>query len=724
MTFLGYRDGHELNMMFMCPPNNIIFTAATALFDEHLFPRCAKRSKVPPVTQIQDSEEPEIIIDSESVPDDSAPFDPPHDIFILPRDDESSHDDDEPQRPPRTQPQHPRDAPGGAQRGQEQPRRSERERKGTRKDGNIYPPGTSTDTDRRQKLPDANSATSVPTLGQSSNTDEVDPGHAKLATEGGALWEYLLTKAIPHHDGLPDPMNVQDWTHKDIGKLTADDQQAWHKAQFEELEALKKRDVYKLADLPPGRKAIRNRWVFDLKSDGRKKARLVAKGFSQVEGLDFDEIFSPVVWFESVRTILALAALEKWKIEGLDVKSAFLYGTLDEELYMEQPQGFKVLGKEHKVLRLRKAIYGLKQAARAWWHELDKSLKALGFSCLYADAGIFVAKHADGTMVIILAYVDDIIVTGPNKTLVASKKKLFMDKWECRDLGECKEFLRMRIDYRDGKTYLDQVPYLEKILKCFGMTDAKAAQTPLPTGYKPEPFDGTATAALWSQYQQVIGSLLYLMLGTRPDLAFAVTQMAKFAHNPSEEHLLKSRHIMRYLAGTRKYALVYDGKSDGGLYAYCDSSYGDDRSDADRRRRSTQGYFFSLAKASVKWHSKTQTLISTSSTMAEYIALSDCARDCAWYKILFGELGKPMPFVPIYGDSHGAIFNTQNPVTQKGIKHIEICYHYIREQIEKGQVKVFAVPTAENVADMFTKNLGPMLFLKHRKELGIEFYTL
>jgi len=279
-----------------------------------------------------------------------------------------------------------------------------------------------------------------------------------------------------------------------------------------------------------------------------------------------------------------LAALEKWQIEGLDVKSAFLYGTLDEELYMEQPQGFKVLGNEHKVLRLKKAIYGLKQAARTWWHELDRSLKALSFSRLYADAGIFVAKHADGTMVIILMYVDDIILTGPNATQVASKKKLFMDKWECCDLGECREFLHMRIEYRGGKTYLDQVPYLEKILKRFGMADAKAAQTPLPTSYKPEPFDGTATAALQSQYQSVIGSLLYLMLGTHPDLAFAVTQMAKFSHNPLEEHLLKTRHILRYLASTCKYTLVYDGRSDAGLYAYCDSSYGDDRSDADRRR--------------------------------------------------------------------------------------------------------------------------------------------
>jgi len=215
----------------------------------------------------------------------------------------------------------------------------------------------------------------------------------------------------------------------------------------------------------------------------------------------------------------------------------------------------------------------------------------------------------------------------------------------------------MRIEYQGGKTYLDQVPYLEKILKHFGMADAKAAQIPLPTGYKPELFDGTAMAALQSQYQSVIGSLLYLMLRTCPDLAFAVTQMVKFTHNPSEEHLLKTRHILHYLAGMCKYALVYDRRSDAGLYAYCDSSYGDDRSDADHRRQSTQGYFFSLANTSVKWHSKMQTLISTSSTMAEYIALSDCACDCAWYKILFGKLGKPMPYVPIYGDSHGAMLH-------------------------------------------------------------------
>jgi hypothetical protein len=419
-----------------------------------------------------------------------------------------------------------------------------------------------------------------------------------------------------------------------------------------------------------------------------------------------------------------LAALENWIIESLDVKSAFLYGPLAEEIYMEQPIGFFIKGKEHLVLRLLRAIYGLKQAARVWWIELDRSLKEFGFKRLYADAGIFVAQHSDGTLIFLLAYIDDIIMTGPKGTHIHSRKRDFMNKWECRDLGPCREFLRMRIQYENGKIKLDQVNYLAKILKRFGMTDAKLAKTPLPTGYKPEPFQGTSTPQLQSQYQSLIGSLLYIMLGTRPDIAFAVTQMAKFASNPSDEHLNRAIYILRYLIGTRDYALIYDGNSNAGLHAYCDSSYGDDRTDSDLKRRSTQGYFFKLANAATKWHSRTQKMVATSSTAAEYMALSDCARDCAWYKTLFHELGKPIDFVPLYGDSKGAIFNAQNPVTQKGIKHIEIRHHYIREQIELGTVKLFYVPTNENTADLFTKNLGPTLFLQHRADLGLEFYPL
>src|SRR5580693_1296985 len=174
--------------------------------------------------------------------------------------------------------------------------------------------------------------------------------------------------------------------------MPSDAQKEWKAACREELESLHRRNVFELVDSPKDRKIIRNRWVFDLKSDGCKKARLVAKGFSQIEGVDYDKIFSPVVWFETVQMMIALAALKKWHIQGLDIKTAFLYGELNKELYMEQPEGFKIKGQERKVMRLKRTIYGLKQAALAWWKALDKSMSQLGFTRLLSDSGIFVNK--------------------------------------------------------------------------------------------------------------------------------------------------------------------------------------------------------------------------------------------------------------------------------------------------------------------------------------------
>jgi hypothetical protein len=183
----------------------------------------------------------------------------------------------------------------------------------------------------------------------------------RLAREGGVEFlNQLLAKAVPPDSETPDTANVREWTFRDIIKMPKAAQQEWKQACREELDSLCRRKVFELVDPPKGRKVIKNRWVFDLKSDGCKKARLVAKGFSQVEGIDYDAIFSPVVWFETVWLMIALAALKNWHITSLDVKTAFLYGELNEELYMEQPEGFKVKGQEGKVLCLKRAIYGLK----------------------------------------------------------------------------------------------------------------------------------------------------------------------------------------------------------------------------------------------------------------------------------------------------------------------------------------------------------------------------
>ncbi|TFY50378.1 hypothetical protein EVJ58_g11073, partial [Rhodofomes roseus] len=486
----------------------------------------------------------------------------------------------------------------------------------------------------------------------------------------------------------------------------------------EELEALRKRGVYELVDRPKGRRVTKNRWVFDVKTDGRKKARLVAKGYSQIEGLDYDQVFSPVVRFETVRLILALAALEGMHISGLDVRNAYLYGKLDEEIYMEQPEGFKVKGQEHRVLRLLRALYGLKQAGLAWWRTLNESLKELGFTRLVSDAGIFIYKTKDRRFVLVIVYVDDALFCGKDKALVAKLKNRFMKKWECRDLGDVKEFLRMRITRKGDEIHLDQTAYLETVLQRCGMQNAKSAPTPLPAGYKPEPHTGPVDPALRSRYQTVIGSLLYIMLGTRPDICFAVTKLAQQAANPSQDHLDKALYICRYLVGTKSYALVYSGKSGQGVSACTDSDWANDP----EIRRSQSGYFMKLANGVFSWLSRRQKTVALSSTEAEYMSLSDCSRQVVWVKMLLKEIGYLLGALPICSDNQGAIFIGSNPVTERRSKHIDIRYHYIRELIEEKQVELFYISTDENPADLFTKNLGRVKFLKFRGMLGLRFY--
>jgi hypothetical protein len=513
---------------------------------------------------------------------------------------------------------------------------------------------------------------------------------------------------------LPDTASIREWNYRDILRFPGKLKEEWRHACLEELSALNKREVFELVDLPEGKKAIRNRWVFDIKPDGRKRARLVAKGFSQIEGIDYDELFSPVVRYESVRLIFALAALEQWHLQALDVKTAFLYGKLDEEIYMQQPEGFVTKGSEKKVLRLKRAIYGLKQAALAWWKELEASMKRLGFTRLFADAGIF--RH-NKFKVVAIAYVDDCLFLGADLNIVMKVKNQFMQIWECRDLGEAKEFLKMRIERHGNKIYLDQVEYLNKIVKRFNMEDSQSVRTPLPTAYEPSENEGEATPAERQLYQSVIGSLLYIMLGTRPDISFAVIKLAQFAANPSKDHMSKALYVLRYLNSTRNYRLVFDGDSDKGVIAFTDSDWASDKI----KRRSQTGYFFTIAGAIFSWQSKAQKTVALSSTEAEYMALSDCSRQATWIQTLLEELGITIGTIPICGDNQGSIFIGSNPVQEKRSKHIDIRYHYVRQCIEDGKVSLYFVEGAENPADMLTKNLGHIKFLKFRGQLGIEF---
>jgi len=220
-------------------------------------------------------------------------------------------------------------------------------------------------------------------------------------------------------------------------------------------------------------------------------------------------------------------------------------------------------------------------------------------------------------------------------------------------------------------------------------------------------------------FQQIIGSLLYIMLRTRPDIAFAVTKLAQHAANPSKKHLDKAKYILRYLAGTVKYALVYKGASNKGLIAYTDSDYAADPV----KCQSTTGYHLKLANGIISWQSRAQKTIALSATEAEYMALSDCSRQVVWIQNIFNELGLPVKPTQICTDNEGGIFIASNPVQERCTKHIDVRFHYVRDLIEQKRIDVVWIPTDENSTDIFTKNLGYIKFEKFRSMLGLEFYS-
>ena len=294
-------------------------------------------------------------------------------------------------------------------------------------------------------------------LKPSSDSEEVELV-TRLAQEGGVHFQhFLVSKAVSPNTEDSSP---KEWTYRDLLKLPKERLNEWKAACERELDALNRWHVFNLVEHPKGQKVIQNRWVFDVKDDSRKRARLVAKGFSQVEGVDYDQIFSPVVCFETVRLIISMAALENWHMHGLDVHNAYLYSKLNKEIYMEQPEGFSVPGKAGHVLCLRRALYGLKQAGLVWWRALKQSMEELGFTSLASDAGVFYYRD-EGSFIVAIIYVNNAIFCRPSKSLVLKLKEAFMKRWETRDLGEVTEFLCMCITRNSSSIHLDQSTYLQ-----------------------------------------------------------------------------------------------------------------------------------------------------------------------------------------------------------------------------------------------------------------------
>ncbi|GJS20607.1 ribonuclease H-like domain-containing protein [Tanacetum coccineum] len=396
----------------------------------------------------------------------------------------------------------------------------------------------------------------------------------------------------------------------------------WVEAMQEELLQFKLQKVWILVDLPKGHRAIGTKWVYRNKKDERgivirNKARLVAQGHTQEEGIDYDEVFAPVARIEAIRLFLAYASYMGFMVYQMDVKSAFLYGQIEEEVYVCQPPGFEDPDHPNKVYKVVKALYGLHQAPRAWYDTLANYLLCNGFERGKIDQTLFIKRHK-GHILLVQIYVDDIIFGSTKKELCDEFEKLMKDKFQMSSMGELTFFLGLQVQQKKKGIFISQDKYVHEILRKFNYSDVKSASTPTDLE-KPLVQDGDAADVDEHLYRSMIGSLMYLT-ASRPDIMFAVCACARFQVSLKSSHLLVVKRIFRYLKGKPSLGLWYSKDSPLELVAYTDSDYAGATQD---RKSTTRGCQF-LGNRLISWQCKKQTIVATSTTEAEYVAAASC----------------------------------------------------------------------------------------------------
>lgn len=502
--------------------------------------------------------------------------------------------------------------------------------------------------------------------------------------------------------------------------VNAQDADKWRSAMEAEYNSLVKQKTWKLVDKPQKR-VIPCKWVYKLKTDAhgniiKYKARLVAKGFNQVEGIDYTETFAPVVRQSSLRTLFALTAEMNLKMKHLDVDTAFLYGELDEEVYLEQPQGFRDKDQKEKVCLLQKSLYGLKQAPRAWNKKLDETLSKLGFNKTPSEPCVYTKLFGE-EKVIIAVYVDDIIVFYKNDTSFELVKQDLQTYFSLKDLGELKYYLGLNVTRSDKKVIINQKTYILEVLKRFGMSDCKSVDTPLSgktlTYGDSKGSEGEGQMPYFP-YQNLLGCLMFLVVNTRPDIAFATSYLSQFNTRYDKSHWLEAKRVLQYLKGTIDYSLTYTNLEEN-LKGYTDSDWANCPHD----RRSYTGYHFNLAGAPVAWESKKQSTVALSSTEAEYMALAAATKEACYLRRFIFEIRGKLDRVIICNDSQSAQNLVNNPVHHSRTKHIDTKFHFTRDKVAENIIELKYIQSSEMSADVLTKPLGRLAHQKCITKMGV-----
>lgn len=503
--------------------------------------------------------------------------------------------------------------------------------------------------------------------------------------------------------------------------------QKWKEAIEEEIRTLVGNGTWEELLLPQGANLVTTKWVFTvkLKVDGtieRFKARLVARGFSQQHGIDYTETFAPTVRMDTLRLFLATVAKQGKECWQFDIKNAFTESYLKEDIYLKPPVGVKV--KTGNVLKVLRSLYGLKQAGRDWNLLLKGFLVEIGFVQSRADPCLFTHK---GRGISLLVYVDDIAAAAKLTSDLAWFDKTLRTRFNSKNLGEIGKILGVRVtrDTVNKAIYLDQQQYLETILDKYGITSAKYKPKKIPAAdYEhlkpPTPDDARIDS---TQYSQIIGSLMYAMVFTRPDIAFVLGRLAQYMRDPAEIHGIALKNLMRYLRSTVKQKLRFgpggDHQNEFGVYT--DADWASDKSD----RKSMSGGVGMFYGGPFSWAAKKQKSVATSSAESEYISQAMYAKQGQWAAQVLRDLGlhqyvnKNGITVQMYGDNQGAIALVKNPHLHERSKHIDICYHFIRDLAEQKKLQISYIPTDEMIADGMTKPLQRVAFERFKKMLGV-----
>jgi hypothetical protein len=533
-----------------------------------------------------------------------------------------------------------------------------------------------------------------------ADTSQTKPDSSKLSKKKARI---LLSMA-----NILDGPEPQTFTEA----MRRPDCQLWKDAIGQEIQSLDENKVFEVTDPPPERRCFTSRWVFKKKigNEGqttRYKARLVARGFTQEEGIDYEETFSSVVKSSSYKFLFAMAALLGLRVYLMDVKTAFLHGNLEQDLYMKAPPGFPI--EKGKVLRLVKAIYGLKQAPRQWYSRLRSEMEKMNFRPSNFDTCVFIHNTY---LLIVAIWVDDLLIFGRDERTIEAFKKQMTSTFTMTDEGLCRYYLGMNIEQGNGYIKIHQKRYAKQILDRFGFTNLLPARTPMREGLALQPHTGEVNPQLKRRYQSMIGSLLYLSNSTRPDICFAVNMCARFTANPTQAHIDAVTQIFAYVKDTTDVGLRYERPTSEGytteITGWVDADFAGDP----ETRRSTTGYIFMLANAPIAWASRRQTAVATATMDAEYMAGAEAAKEAVWLRWFAEDTGLlKQQVVVLYTDNNAALKLSRNPENHRRAKHIDIKYHFLREHVvDLKDLETRRVSTEENIADILTKALGRIRF--------------